>query len=122
MWWLFWIFVLVLLAAASGSAYMAYRTYVTGDAGPNLKGWLFRPRPEPRLGVVEQASIDSRRRLVLIRRDDVEHLIMTGGPVDLVIEDGIKPPVYERAMATSAEPPPPPVFARPPRIGQAVNE
>ena len=120
--WLFWLFVLVLLAAASGSAYMAYRTYVTGDPGPNLKGWLFRQRPEPRLGVVEQASIDSRRRLVLIRRDDVEHLIMTGGPVDLVIEDGIKPPQSERAKTTSAEPPPPPVFARPPRIGQAVNE
>jgi flagellar protein FliO/FliZ len=120
--WLFWLFVLVLLAAAGGSAYMAYRTYVTGDAGPNLKGWLFRPRPEPRLGVVEQASIDSRRRLVLIRRDDVEHLIMTGGPVDLVIEDGIKAPAYARAETTSAEPPPPPMFARPPRIGQAVNE
>ena len=85
--WLFWLFVLVLLAAAGGSAYMAYRTYVTGDTSLNLGGWLFKPRPEPRLGVVEQASIDSRRRLVLIRRDDVEHLIMTGGPVDVVIED-----------------------------------
>jgi hypothetical protein len=58
--WLFWLFVLVLLAAASGSAYMAYRTYVTGDTNLNLTGWLFKPRPEPRLGVVEQASIDSR--------------------------------------------------------------
>jgi formyltetrahydrofolate deformylase len=29
--------------------------------------------------------VDGRRRLVLIRRDDVEHLIMTGGPVDVVI-------------------------------------
>ena len=48
--WLFWLFVLVLLAAASGSAYMAYRTYVTGDTSLNLKGWLFKPRPEPRLG------------------------------------------------------------------------
>ena len=26
---------------------------------------------------------------VLIRRDDVEHLLMTGGPVDVVIETGI---------------------------------
>ena len=95
--WLFWLFVLVLLAAAAGSAYMAYRTYVTGDTSVNLKGWLFKPRPEPRLGVVEQATIDSRRRLVLIRRDDVEHLIMTGGPVDVVIEDRIRAPEAEPA-------------------------
>jgi hypothetical protein len=26
---------------------------------------------------------------VLVRRDNVEHLIMTGGPVDVVIETGI---------------------------------
>ncbi len=26
---------------------------------------------------------------MLIRRDNVEHLIMTGGPVDVVIETGI---------------------------------
>jgi hypothetical protein len=120
--WLFWLFVLVLLAAASGSAYMAYRTYVTGDTSLNLKGWLFKPRPEPRLGVVEQASLDSRRRLVLIRRDDVEHLIMTGGPVDVVIENGIKAPESDTVARASAEPSPP-VFARQARsFGQAVNE
>lgn len=120
--WLFWLFVLVLLAAAGGAAYMAYRTYVTGDTSLKLGGWLFKPRPEPRLGVIEQASIDSRRRLVLIRRDDVEHLIMTGGPVDVVIEDRIKPAQSETTARTSAEPSPP-VFARQPRsFGQAVNE
>jgi len=32
---------------------------------------------------------DGRRRLLLIRRDDVEHLVMTGGPIDVVIETGI---------------------------------
>ena len=58
--WLFWLFVLVLLAAASGSAYMAYRTYVAGDTGPNLKGWLFKPRPEPRLGDFEEGVVMTR--------------------------------------------------------------
>ena len=29
------------------------------------------------------------RRLVLIRRDNVEHLIMIGGPQDVVVESGI---------------------------------
>ena len=42
-----------------------------------------------RVGLVESTSLDGRRRLVLVRRDNVEHLIMTGGPVDVVIETGI---------------------------------
>jgi flagellar protein FliO/FliZ len=46
-------------------------------------------KPERRLDIVEQANVDGRRRLVLIRRDDVEHLVMIGGPVDVVIETGI---------------------------------
>ena len=52
---------------------------------------LFGARPERRIGVVEHASVDGKRRLILVRRDDVEHLIMTGGPVDVVIETGIVP-------------------------------
>jgi len=57
----------------------------TGSAA----GGLLRGR-ERRLGIQETASIDGRRKLILIRRDDVSHLIMTGGPVDVVIETGIK--------------------------------
>ena len=52
---------------------------------------FFAPKPVKRLDVVDQAAVDGRRRLVLVRRDDVEHLIMTGGPVDVVIETGIEP-------------------------------
>ena len=37
---------------------------------------------EPRLAVLDAAAIDTKRRLVLIRRDDVEHLIMIGGPTE----------------------------------------
>lgn len=64
----------------------ALRTFVsTGRRGANfLRG---RDR---RLGVVESASVDARRKLILIRRDNVEHLIMTGGPVDVLIETGIE--------------------------------
>jgi hypothetical protein len=125
MYWLYWLFILILLAAAGGAALLAYRTYVLGDSStPNLNigGWLFRPKPEPRLGVIEQASVDARRRLVLIRRDGVEHLIMTGGPVDVVIETGIQAREAEQAGRLPAEPSAP-VFTRQPRsIGQAVNE
>lgn len=44
---------------------------------------------EPRLAVLDAAAVDTKRRLVLIRRDNVEHLIMIGGPTDIVIESGI---------------------------------
>lgn len=44
-----------------------------------------RPR---RLDIVEILNVDARRRLMLIRRDGVEHLVMIGER-DLVIESGI---------------------------------
>ena len=61
------------------------------ERGVNLPGnSLFKAASQKRIGAIETASIDSRRKLVLIRRDGVEHLIMTGGPVDVVIETGIE--------------------------------
>jgi len=44
---------------------------------------------QPRLAVVDYASVDGRRRLILVRRDNVEHLVMIGGPTDIVIEPNI---------------------------------
>jgi flagellar protein FliO/FliZ len=122
------LFVLALVIVAIIATLWGFRAYTTGDTSMSL-AWLLPQRPEPRLGVMEQASVDSRRKLLLIRRDDVEHLIMTGGPVDVVIETGIVPPRSVLPEATySAEPderrePTPPVFTRTPRsFGQAVNE
>ncbi|PSH69717.1 hypothetical protein CU102_05425 [Phyllobacterium brassicacearum] len=43
-----------------------------------------------RLSVTDAAAVDNRRRLVLVRRDDVEHLILIGGPSDVVIEQNIR--------------------------------
>lgn len=42
-----------------------------------------------RLSVVDSVMVDTRRRLLIVRRDNVEHLILTGGPQDLVVETGI---------------------------------
>jgi flagellar protein FliO/FliZ len=42
-----------------------------------------------RLSVVEVAPVDTRRRLVLVRRDGVEHLLLLGAAQDLVIETGV---------------------------------
>jgi flagellar protein FliO/FliZ len=44
---------------------------------------------QPRLAVIDAAPVDGRRRLVLVRRDNVEHLLMIGGPSDIVVEMNI---------------------------------
>lgn len=44
---------------------------------------------QPRLGVVDIYDLDQQRQLVLLRRDNVEHLIMIGGPNDVVVEASI---------------------------------
>lgn len=42
-----------------------------------------------RLGISEYYEVDKDRRLVIVRRDGVEHLILIGGPQDMVIEANI---------------------------------
>jgi len=57
-----------------------------GGAAPFIRGGRNR---QPRLQVLDATAVDARRRLVLVRRDNVEHLVMIGGPTDIVIESGI---------------------------------
>jgi flagellar protein FliO/FliZ len=52
-------------------------------------GYSLRSRRQASRGYVRQQRIDSRRRLVLIRRDNVEHLLIIGGPSDVVVEQNI---------------------------------
>ncbi|HEY0420780.1 MAG TPA: flagellar biosynthetic protein FliO [Acetobacteraceae bacterium] len=44
-----------------------------------------------RIGIVEVVAVDAKRRLVLVRRDGVEHLVLLGPGNDLVLETGIRP-------------------------------
>ena len=44
-----------------------------------------------RLELIEICQIDQKSRLLLIRRDDTEHLILQGGANETVIERDIKP-------------------------------
>lgn len=112
----FYMFMLVLLAVAIGAGVFVLRGYLGGTL-PTIM--LFGPRPERRLAVIDQANVDGRRRLLLIRRDDVEHLIMTGGPVDVVIETGIGAPAQPQSAADNAAP----VYSRPARaLGQTKTE
>jgi hypothetical protein len=48
-----------------------------------------KPSAGRRLGIVDAFDLDRHRQLVIIRRDHVEHLIMIGGPNDLVVESDI---------------------------------
>jgi hypothetical protein len=66
---------------------------------------------QPRLAVIDAAAVDGRRRLILIRRDNVEHLLMIGGPSDVVVEANI---VRAAAPARDAGP------ARPPAAPDAL--
>jgi flagellar protein FliO/FliZ len=66
--------------------------------GANRLGATARGR-QPRLAVIDAASVDGRRRLVLIRRDNIEHLLMIGGPTDLVVEPNIVRVVGTREVA-----------------------
>lgn len=43
-----------------------------------------------RIGVVEVANLDARRKLVLVRRDDVEHLVIVSPTSETVVETGIR--------------------------------
>lgn len=65
-----------------------------------------------RLAVVDSLALDPKRQLLIVRRDNVEHLILTGGPHDLLIESGI--PVDATPAAQPTRRPVPMVAARKP--------
>ena len=60
--------------------------------------------------MIDAAAVNGRRRLVIIRRDNVEHLLMIGGPTDIVIEQNM-------VRATAREP----ALARPPAFAEQLE-
>jgi flagellar biogenesis protein FliO len=77
-------------------------------------------RRSPRLAVIDYANVDRRRRLILVRRDNVEHLVMIGGTTDIVVESNF----VRRASAIPCAPFPPPEGAtahRPTPANQATS-
>jgi len=78
----FFIAFLIVLALIGLTAWLVRRF------GSSRLGTTARGR-QPRLAVIDAATVDGRRRLVLIRRDNIEHLLMIGGPTDLVVEPNI---------------------------------
>jgi len=121
---------LVVILALIGVVVWLVRRYTGGSAGPTSRNRL------PRLAIVDTLLVDNRRRLVLVRRDNVEHLVLIGGPTDLVVEPSIlrtrvaqrpgqTPPVRGQAQpGTSAPqpaPPPPPNRSAPPGPSRSTS-
>src|SRR5579872_2552321 len=66
-----------------GAAAWAVRRFGSTRLGGTVRG------RQPRLAVIEYTTVDARRRLLLVRRDNIEHLLMIGGPSDVVVESNI---------------------------------
>jgi hypothetical protein len=74
----------LVVASIALLALLFFAVIVWRALSPRISG-----RRGQRLGVSEYYEIDKSRRLVLVRRDNVEHLIIIGGGQDLVIEPNI---------------------------------
>jgi len=81
-------FVLALVFVLGLIAAMAWVVRRYGPAGIALRA----TGGARRVAIVEVTPVDARRRLVLIRRDGVEHLLLLGAANDLVIESGLAAP------------------------------
>jgi len=121
---------LVVILALIGVVVWLVRRYTGGSVGPASRNRL------PRLAIVDTLSLDNRRRLVLVRRDNVEHLVLIGGPTDLVVEPSIlrtrvaqrpgqaptpRGPAQPGVSAPQPAPPPPPNRGAPPAPSRATS-
>jgi hypothetical protein len=73
----------LIILGVIGGIWWTVRRFGSGRLGTGTRG------RQPRLAVIDYASVDNRRRLILVRRDNVEHLLMIGGPSDIVVEPNI---------------------------------
>jgi len=56
------------------------------------RGLLFRPnQKQRRLQIVESLPLDGKRRAVLMRCDEREHLLLLGGQNDIVVDANLPP-------------------------------
>ncbi len=83
---------LVFVLALIGVLALAARRLGLGGALPTSRG-------QRRLAIVESLPIDGRRRLVLIRRDNIEHLLVLGAGSETVVETRISAPTADFAAA-----------------------
>ena len=82
----------------------------------SFTGGMFGNKGQNRLGFIEAVALDNKRKLVLIRRDNVEHLIMIGGTSDILVEAGIN------RAAPAPRPSQPPAPKKPAAPAQAPTQ
>ena len=91
----------VVILGLIGVVYWLMRRYSRAALGRIGRGRV------PRLAIIDAMAVDGRRRLILIRRDNVEHLLLIGGPSDVVVEHAIqrtrRPKPATTAAATTTE-------------------
>ena len=110
----FFIAFLVVLALIGLTAWLVRRFGANRLGGANARG------RQPRLAVIDAATVDGRRRLVLIRRDNIEHLLMIGGPTDVVVEpiSCARPARAKSRASRRASPMPRDTLRAPPAAGR----
>jgi len=106
---------LVFIIGLIGLCGYAARKFGLFTGGYSMAGTL------KRLSVVEMKPLDAKNRLVLIRRDGKEHLILLGAEQSLVIESGIDAPI-EAISATPAAFPANDAENETPSASQTANE
>jgi len=84
---------LFVLGLIAGLALLARRAGLGGAMAKPSAG-------KKRLTVSEVMSLDAKRRLILVRRDDVEHLLLLGLNSETVVETAITPPTDAKGQTS----------------------
>lgn len=91
----------LVLALIAGCAWLAKRF----GFGNRLESGKFGARGRhSRIGIVEATALDARRKLVLLRRDDVEHLVILGPAGETLVESRIAASPASAANAAGDRP------------------
>ena len=93
------LFALIFVLGLIGGFALLAKKFGMGNRGPMRRG------KGTRLSIVESMPLDAKRRGMLIRRDDKEHMLLLGGVTELVIEGDIPidPEREKRAAENSPE-------------------
>jgi|TARA_B100000315_G_C14370752_1_gene492843 flagellar protein FliO/FliZ len=78
------VFALIFVLGLIGGFALLAKKFGMGNRGP------MRRSKGNRLSIIESMALDAKRRVVLIRRDDKEHLLLLGGASEMVIEGEIE--------------------------------
>ena len=89
------VFALVFVLSLIGGCAWLLKRFLLGRG---MRG----PKAGKRLEVLESQMIDARRRLVLLRRDNVEHLLLLGPNHETLVESGIHRADEARARGPEA--------------------